>query len=267
MKKNVFIYRNETKVSKATENEIRETLQSEDYIIHDELDNSVELIFCIGGDGTFLDFLQQYDFPEIHIVGVNTGTLGFFQEIEPKGLKKHIEKLKQGKYKLQKINPVKAVIKTKSDTKVMYGMNEIALKAAGNYLLHLNVAISNEPIEKFNGDGILISTSTGSTAYNYSLGGGIVDPRLKLLQVTPMAPLNSTAYRTFTSSIILPDKRDLVIKPETREGQEKIFLCCDRLSVPYDDIKEVAVSLSPKEIQLVRSEDYNFWSKVKSKFL
>ena len=75
-------------------------------------------------------------------------------------------------------------------------------------------------IEKFSGDGILVATSAGSTAYNYSLGGSIVDPRLKLLQVTPIAPMNTTAYRSFTSSILLPSDLTIGSRAGRRRKQD-----------------------------------------------
>ena len=62
-------------------------------------------------------------------------------------------------------------------------------------------------------NGLLVSTPAGSTAYNYSLGGSIVDPRLRLLQATPIAPMNTTAYRSFTSSILLPPDLSMEVKP------------------------------------------------------
>ncbi len=267
MKKNIFIYRNETKISIDTETEIMQFLESQGYGIHSSLTDDVDLVLCIGGDGTFLSFLNEYDFPKTPILGINTGSLGFFQEIVPKDLDAFLQDFQNDNYQIQTLNPIKAVIETESKTQTVYGLNEIAVKAAGNFLLHLNVAINNEPIEKFNGDGLLVSTSTGSTAYNYSLSGGIVDPRLKLMQVAPIAPVNSTVYRSFTSSLILPDKMDIVIEPEYQENKNSIFICYDRYSLPFSDIKKITLTLSNREISLLRSEDYNFWNKVKSKLL
>ena len=89
-----------------------------------------------------------------------------------------------------------------------------SIKGSDSYSIHLNISIGGSFIERFSGDGLLIATPAGSTAYNYSLGGSIVDPRLKILQVTPIAPMNTTAYRSFTSSILLPSDLSLGVVPD-----------------------------------------------------
>lgn len=267
MNKNLFIFANENRISKNAQIQLKTQLKDLGYKIQDKLTDDTHLIICVGGDGTFLDLLNQHKFPEIPIIGVNAGHLGFFQEFEEKDLASFLKEYEKGNYRTQILNPVKAIIKTETESFTRYGINEIVIKTAGQYPIHLNVSINNEPIENFSGDGLLVATSTGSTAYNYSLGGGIVDPRLKLLQVTPIAPMNSTAYRSFTSSIILPDKMDFTIRPVLRKGKENVSLCYDGMIENYSDIKEISIRLSNREIKLIRSGDYDFWGKVKSKFL
>ena len=131
--------------------------------------------------------------------------------------------------------------------------------------VHLYICIDGVSIEKFSGDGILVATSAGSTAYNYSLGGSIVDPRLKLLQVTPIAPMNTTAYRSFTSSILLPADLTIGIVPE--EEENKIFIMNDGIETGYSQVSEIHITASDKTVQLLRFKDYDFWDKIKTKFL
>ena len=105
-------------------------------------------------------------------------------------------------------------------------------------------------------------------AYNYSLGGSIVDPRIKLLQVTPIAPMNTTAYRSFTSSILLPSELSLGVVPEIDPGKsDRIFLLNDGIEHAYSDVKEIKIEFSETVINLLRFETYDFWDKVKTKFL
>ena len=80
-------------------------------------------------------------------------------------------------------------------------LNEITVKSVLPKPVHIDIYIGNQFIETFSGDGILAATSAGSTGYNYSLGGAIMDPRLSNIQLTPIAPISSTAYRAFTSSL------------------------------------------------------------------
>jgi NAD+ kinase len=110
-----------------------------------------------------------------------------------------------------------------------------------------------------------VASPAGSTAYNYSLGGAIMDPRLKVLQVTPIAPMNTTAYRSFTSSILLPPDLYLGVVPEER--YEEIKVITDSIENKFEKVKEVKIKLSDRVVNLVRFESYDFWDKVKTKFL
>jgi NAD+ kinase len=132
--------------------------------------------------------------------------------------------------------------------------------------IHLNISIGESFIERFSGDGILVSTPAGSTAYNYSLGGSIVDPRLTLLQVTPIAPMNTTAYRSFTSSVILPPDLSIRINPEY-SGEQGLLIVPDGMEYLQQGVEEIYLEFSNSVVKLLRFENYDFWSKVKSKFL
>ena len=100
-----------------------------------------------------------------------------------------ISDYEKGEYSIQTLNTVLATVTDRRGTQSSHlGLNEIVIKGRHSYSVHLYISIDGVPIEKFSGDGILVATSAGSTAYNYSLGGSIADPRLKLLQVTPRLP-------------------------------------------------------------------------------
>ena len=143
----------------------------------------------------------------------------------------------------------------------------IASAANYAYSAHFNISIGGSFIERFSGDGLLISTPAGSTAYNYSLGGSIVDPRLRLLQATPIAPMNTTAYRSFTSSILLPPDLSLGIVPDSYGEKSAITVAYDGFGKLIEKADNIEISLSDKTVELMRFKDYDFWTKVKSKFL
>ena len=221
---------------------------------------------CIGGDGAFLAAVRMCNFPATPFVGVNTGHLGFFQEISPSQIDSFIENYKEKKYHIQRLKTVKADVAAGGNITEHVGLNEIIVKGCASTSVHLFISIGGSFIEYFSGDGILVATPAGSTAYNYSLGGSIVDPRLSLLQITPIAPMNTTAYRSFTSSILLPSDLSLGITPEYGDGQE-IIVCVDGVEFKYQNIGLINISFADTLINLIRFESYDFWSKVKTKFL
>ena len=262
----ISLFTNETELSADVELLLRQKLTSRGYKVTEGYDEEAELLICIGGDGAFLRTMHRCDFPETPIVGINTGHLGFFQEVWPEDFDTFIEDYEHENYTIQKLGTVMGVATTADGTTNTHiGLNEIAITGSKSYTIHFDLSIGDKPIERFSGDGILVATSAGSTAYNYSVGGSIVDPRLNLLQVTPLAPMNTTAFRSFTSSIMLPSDLTLGIVPE--ESDKIIYITNDGIENEYDNLKEIKVSISDKSVNLIRFSDYDFWSKVKDKFL
>lgn len=263
----INIFSNGTEISNETQLILTKKLQENGFIVRNKYSSDCQLLVCIGGDGALLQAVHTYGFPQVPIIGINTGHLGFFQEISPDHLDSFIKNYQNKKYTLQPLNTVQATVTTADNQKIIHrGLNEIVIKGSHSYSVHLNISIGSSSIEKFSGDGILVATSAGSTAYNYSLGGSIVDPRIKLLQVTPIAPMNTTAYRSFTSSILLPSDLSLGVIPEYTNDNH-ILLIDDGIESSYTNLKDIKVEVSDTIINLMRFESYDFWDKVKTKFL
>ncbi len=267
MKTKVYIHTNESIASNKVKQQLVDMLEKSNFAVADTFKDCVDLLICVGGDGTFLQAVHQYDFPDIPIIGVNTGHLGFFQEIMPNQLDEFIYHYNSNKYAIQTITTVQAEIHTKNEVHKLLAINEIQLKGPSTSSTHLNISISGSFIQRFSGDGILVSTPSGSTAYNYSLGGSIVDPRLDLLQVTPIAPINTTAYRCFTSSIVLPSDESLEVSLDNFTDEKSLTAIYDGLPIVYEDVESVIFTLSDETINLLRFDTYDFWAKVKSKFI
>ena len=267
-KKKVFIYSNITEKSRLIEQDLRNKLVKSGLRVYEEYDpQETELILCVGGDGTLLRLMQELDFPETPVIGINTGHLGFFQEVLPDNIDEMIYQYNQGNYTLQPFSTVTGIVKTDSGEFTHTGLNEIAIKGAPTYPVHLNISINDSFIERFSGDGICVSTPAGSTAYNYSLDGAIVDPRLNVLQMAPIAPINSIAYRSFTSSILLPESDTLNIQPSLEYDDDSLLVIFDGNLTEYLNVREIKISLSEKKVNMVRFKGQHFWDKCKSKFL
>ncbi|HPR24083.1 MAG TPA: NAD(+)/NADH kinase [Bacillota bacterium] len=267
MKKRIInIFSNDLPASENICSLLKEKLERSGFVVPGVFSHDAELLVCVGGDGATLEAINKYDFPKVPIVGINTGHLGFFQEINPNQLDEFITNYKAGKYRLQPLSTVQATVLSEDGPRIHRGLNEIVIKGWKSYSAHLNISIGGSFIERFSGDGIIISTPAGSTAYNYSLGGSIIDPRLKALQVAPIAPMNTTAYRSFTSSILLPSDLSLDVVPEYIKSNQ-IYLINDGIETEYRNVTSIKVEFSDTVVNLLRFETYDFWNKVKTKFL
>ena len=96
----------------------------------------------------------------------------------------------------------------------LHSLNEFVVRNRSSQVVHLSVDIAEKHLQDFSGDGLIISSSAGSTAYNYSAGGAILYPTLDGYQLTPLAPLNTKAYRSLYNSIVVPNDTVMDIYPE-----------------------------------------------------
>ena len=264
--KKVCIFKNEDVLTRDIYAVLSEKLAAYGYEECEDIRDGAELLICIGGDGTTLHAIHAFDFPDIPIVGINTGHLGFFQEVVPDQLDTFLTEYDAGEYTLQPTTAVQAAVTTDQGVFLYKGFNEIVLRGDYSHSVHFNISIGDSFIERFSGDGILLANSSGSTAYNYSLGGSIVDPRIKALQVTPIAPMNTTAYRSFTSSILLPPDLSLNVVPEYTKNHTTMVIA-DGYEHTFQDVKRINAGYSDTVVNLVRFSNYEFWDKVKTKFL
>lgn len=262
----IVISANHNAVSQETKRILRQKLEQRGFLVEKELSEDTELIVCVGGDGALLRTLKKYGFPQIPIIGINTGHLGFFQEIMPQDLELFINRYENRDYVIQEMTVAKALIETKKEQTCLLGLNEITIKGDKSRSIHLNLSIDHSFVERFSGDGLLVATPAGSTAYNYALGGCIVDPRLHLLQVTPISPMNTTAYRSFTSSLLIPPEACVKIYPEFT-FENSLLVVVDGTEYEFEEIIGISISFSDKTVKLLRFEHYDFWNKVKTKFL
>lgn len=268
MQKKIFIFRNNKDNSMAAQEELVRIVRARGYEVLSEYSEDADLLACIGGDGTFLSFIHKCRFPKAPVIGINTGHLGFFQEASPYNLEETIDDIEAGRYTLQKIRPVEARIVTHRNEFLRIGLNEILVRGQYSHVSQFSVTIDDTKIQDFSGDGILVSTPVGSTAYNYSLDGALVSPDLDVLQLTPVAPMNTNAYRCFHSSILLPAGEKIRIAGAGRSTGGTIILSFDGRTHEFTNVSYVDVYQSrDKEIHLIRQQNYDYWKKLSSKLL
>lgn len=270
MNKNVVIVSNNLELSKSIKKILIDKFRSIGYTTSEEIKKNTELIISIGGDGSFLKAARDFNFPEIPFFCVNTGHLGFFAEILPTEdeIDYFLDSYLNGNFNRNSMDLLEIDIHSDSGQKERrYAINELVVRGYKSRTAHLNLFVDKNYMETFSGDGLIISTSTGSTAYNYSSGGSIVDNRLKIIQITPISPISTNAFRSFTSSIILPGfDSEISINPEYK-NDIKIITVFDGEEFEMSGITKINTRLSDKKITLLRLTDYEFWDRVYQKFL
>lgn len=245
---------------------LSEKLQKKGFTISEKYNINAELNICVGGDGSFLRAVHRNKFPKIPFVGINTGHLGFFQEILPEHIDAFIHKYIENDYTVEEISLVNAEVKTKAKSFYLTGVNEIVIKATKSKVVHLEIFIDGNHLEKFSGDGVIVSTPVGSTAYNFSSGGSIVYPSLKTLQLTPLSPISSKAYRSLPNSAVIPGDIIISVKPELRY-EDSILIVNDGMEFKYSNLRSIDLKLASKSIYKLNFDKDMYWNNLKSKFL
>ena len=231
-----------------------------------EYNPEAELIISIGGDGCFLQTVRDYNIPNIPLVGINTGHLGFFPDVSPQDIDTFISSYLNGDYITQELPLLQTTVTTHDNCCNIFCVNEAVIKGNNSRTIHLKLDINNKRVQNFSGDGLIVSTSAGSTAYNYAVGGSIVDTSLNVIQVAPISPINTNAYRCFTSSIICSHDSVVNVSPEcTFENSTLVVL--DGLEYNFKEIDNISLSISDRKIKLLRTSNYEVWSRVCEKFL
>jgi NAD+ kinase len=252
--------------SKKTSQILSDKLINKGFQISEKYSDDAELNICVGGDGSFLRAIHRNKFPSIPFVGINTGHLGFFQEILPENIDEFINRYIDKDYLVEEIALVSAEICTKSKSFFLTGVNEIVVKGIKSKVVHLEIFLDGNHLEKFSGDGVIISTPVGSTAYNFSSGGSIIYPSLKTLQLTPLSPISSKVYRSLPNSAVVPGDITISIKPEFRY-ENSILIINDGVEFKYNNIVSINLKLSHKTIKKLNFDKDMYWSNLRSKFL
>ena len=261
--KSVKLFVNDNETSKNVSKIVKEKLESANFQI---VEDNYDLAIAIGGDGSFLRMIKSSNFNENCLyIGINAGTLGFAQEVNVEEIDKFILDLENNNYKIENIGIQEIEIKTPDTISKQLSLNEMIVRDMELNTANLKVLVEGVLLEDFVGDGLLLATSFGSTAYNLSFGGSIVYNTFHTLQLTPIAPLNNKSYRNLLNSVILPDNKEVVIKPFNRT--KNLLITVDGDNNFYKNVDYVSSKVSGREIQILRMKDYNFIKKINDKFL
>jgi NAD+ kinase len=163
------------------------------------------LVIVVGGDGTFLRAVRCFARLQVPLVGVNAGHLGFLTRIEATRIEPCLEAIMTGQVQLEQ----RMMLAINGDAYL--ALNDIVIKSANpSRLAAMTVLVDGEPLATYDADGVIVSTPTGSTAYNLSAGGPIMDPKTNTLANTPICPHSLSA-----KPIVLPAHRELTLVAAT----------------------------------------------------
>ncbi|MBS2211628.1 NAD kinase [Carboxylicivirga mesophila] len=227
---------------------------------HDDIAD-VDLVFSIGGDGTFLEAVTYVRDKGIPIVGINSGRLGFLADISQGEMKVALREVLDGKYRLRQLDLL--VLETNGNHfgDYNFALNELAIsKRDSSAMITIHTYVNNEFLNSFWADGLIISTTTGSTAYSLSVGGPILHPDSKCLIITPIAPHNLNVR-----PVVVPNDVEVTLKVEGRDS--KFLASLDSRSEVFDNSVNLKVKKAGFSINVIELDGHSFFTTLRNKLM
>ncbi|WP_280769245.1 NAD kinase [Salipaludibacillus daqingensis] len=226
-----------------------------------------EIVISVGGDGTLLEAFHQYAHrsQETSFVGVHTGHLGFYADWKPDEVEKLVIHIAKTPFKIVEYPLLEVIIRHNNDQKSerFLALNECSVKSMEGSLV-MDIEIKGDHFETFRGDGLCLSTPSGSTAYNKALGGAILHPSLASIQLAEMASINNRVYRTIGSPLVLPQHHTCMLKPKNNVDFQ---VTVDHLNLVQKQVKSIQCRVAEERIRFARFRPFPFWKRVKESFI
>ncbi|MDX8364418.1 NAD kinase [Cytobacillus sp. IB215665] len=234
-------------------------------LVYDE--DRPDIVVSVGGDGTLLYAFHRYKsrLDKTAFVGVHTGHLGFYADWVPDEIEKLVIAIAKTPYQVIEYPILEVIIRYLDGAKEQryLALNECTVKSVEGSLV-MDVEIKGQHFETFRGDGLCVSTPSGSTAYNKALGGAILHPSLEAIQVAEMASINNRVFRTIGSPLVLPGHHTCLFKPV---NDVDFQITIDHLTLLHKEVKSIQYRVAHEKIRFARFRPFPFWKRVRDSFV
>lgn len=260
----VLIFANVRERDRTTKDRLVKLL--EDRGIHEVEDESADLVVSIGGDGTFLEAVRRYRHLELPFVGVNTGSLGFLQEVDREHVEQLVDALASGSFTLDAYPLLKTRVHCVDEDLVFHALNDVVVERRGTRTIRVELSIDGFDCGKVLGDGIIVAAPVGSTAYASAAGGSVVHPQAPVFQLVPLNPHDSQIYKSIRTSLILPAQSSVRITMDPEKIRESRVVI-DGSEVDVSGMVYTELEISDETLPIVKLGESSFWRRLFTKIL
>ena len=235
----------------------REFPSVEDYI--SQTGETIDFALSVGGDGTFLTTAALVGHLDIPILGINCGHLGYLAEVQTEEIDAVLDQLITNNYTIEQRRMLEVTCQQEGKIVSPFALNEVAILKSGlSSMITVDVTLNGEFLHNYKADGLLIATPTGSTAYNLSVGGPLLDPHVNAIILTPVA----THSLNIRPLVVLDDSK-IDLKISSRNGN--YLLSVDGRSQVLNQDLQLHIERSQRTIKLVRINGQTFMQSLKDK--
>lgn len=228
-------------------------------------DCAVDCAIVLGGDGTMLLAASHLSRRGIPMIGINLGTMGFMADVDPCNMEEALDALLNDRYRIEERMKIQGRIYRASDELASEtAWNDIVISRSGfSRIICLRIYVNGELLDVYEADGVIVSTPTGSTAYNMSAGGPIVSPKASLILVTPVSPHSLTSRSVVFSA---EDEIEIEIVPKRKSQKEEAIATFDGRG--YKELQpgdRIVIQKAEEVTRLVKIYDTSFYEILRSK--
>ena len=226
-----------------------------EYLSFSRLCKECDFLVSLGGDGTLISVARRSVKYEIAVLGINLGTLGFLTDISFRNVKNFINSLQKDVYKIDK----RMMIEASSNLNTFFAFNDIVIsKKSISSMIRIKAMIDGKPFNSYYGDGVIISTPTGSSAYNLSAGGPLVHPMTEAFILTPIAPHSLTQR-----PLVLPASFEIEFTIVDSFGA--VVIVDGQEIYQIEQNETIKIKMSDKKAKLIHREDRNYFEVLSEK--
>lgn len=231
----------------------------------EEIYRDSDFIVSLGGDGTFLGAARNAAIHGTPILGINLGTLGFLAEVEKKSSLLALQKVLDGEYIIEKRMMLEANVRGhgQRDEKKLICLNDIGItRGSLSRIIDLKIFINDRFVDDYPADGMVVSTPTGSTAYNLSAGGPILDPATNVMAITPICP-----HSLYARSIVISGEDIIKIQIGENSSYDVILTIDGQMAYQLKNDDIVTVQKSNYATNLIRTSHHSFYDILRKKIV
>ena len=217
-----------------------------------------DIILTYGGDGTLLDALSLRPSAQTPIVGINCGRLGYLTADNGEGIDELFSHIASGELRFDERRMLQVI--GASDDIMPLALNEVVIHRHGATMISVEAQIDGKTIATYHGDGLIVSTPTGSTAYSLSAGGPIIDPMCRCFILSPLAPHNLTMR-----PIVVPDSCRITLKLNARDGEAALSL--DNRTYRLNNDATIELSIADESLILATPHNNTFYDTLREKMM
>ena len=218
------------------------------------------VMVCYGGDGTLLEGVHRLNGADIPVVGINGGHLGFLALAPREHIGKVFDAIAEDKLHLEVRDMLRVEGVGESENEPLYALNEVSIQRLGANMISVEATIDGNAVSTYNGDGVILSTPTGSTAYSLSAGGPILAPSCHSFLLTPLAQHNLTMR-----PIVMPDTSLIELRIKTRHS--KALVSIDNRTFKVCDGTLLTIKKAKRYIRLAVPRNISFFDSLRNKMM